>query len=74
MEYYVRAFLSGVAIGGVSYVMFEANKFTLKKLWDVNCIAAKLAGEMIKVAHDGEGCLKVVVVKSESESESESES
>ena len=77
MDANVRAFLTGVAIGGVSYVMFEANKFALKRLWGVNCIAAKMAWEMIKgVAEraDDEGCLKVVVVKCESESESESES
>ena len=77
MEDYVRAFLTGVAIGGVSIVMFDANKFALKRLWGVNCIAAKMAWEMIKgVAEraDDEGCLKVVVVKCESESESESES
>ena len=80
MEDYARAFHTGVAIGGVSTVMFEANKFALKRLWGVNCIAAKMAWEMIKgVAHgrqeraDDEGCLKVVV-KIESESESESES
>ena len=75
MEDYARAFLTGVAIGGVSTVMFEANKFALKRLWGVNCIAAKMAWEMIKgVAQeraDDEGCLKVVVkIKSESESES----
>ena len=75
MEDYARAFLTGVAIGGVSTVMFEANKFALKRLWGVNCIAAKMAWEMIKgVAKeraDDEGCLKVVVkIKSESESES----
>ena len=71
----MRAFLTGVAIGGVSWVMFEANKFALKSLWGVNGIAAKMAWEMIKgVAEraDDEGCLKVVVIKSESESESES--
>ena len=75
MENYVRAFLTGVAIGGVSIVMFDANKFALKRLWGVNCKAAKMAWEMIKgVAEraDDEGCLKVVVVKCESESESES--
>ena len=76
MEDYARAFLTGVAIGGVSSVMFEANKFALKKLWGVNCIAAKMAWEMIKgVAQeraDDEGCLKVVVkIKRESETESE---
>ena len=77
MEGNVRAFLTGVAIGGMSIVMFEANKFALKRLWGVNGIAAKMAWEMIKgVAEraDDKGCLKVVVVKSESESESESES
>ena len=78
MEDYARAFLTGVAIGGVSTIMFEANKFVLKRLWGVNCIAAKLAWEMIKGVARGrqeraadEGCLKVVV-KIESESESES--
>ena len=75
MDVNVRAFLTGVAIGGMSIVMFEANKFVLKRLWGVNGIAAKTAWEMIKgVAEraDDEGCLKVVVVKCESESESES--
>ena len=61
----MRAFLTGAAIGVVSSVMFEANKFALKKLWGVNCIAAKMAWEMIKgVAQertDDEGCLKMVV-------------
>ena len=77
MDVNVRAFLTGVAIGGVSYVMFEANKFTLKKLWGVNCIAAKMAGEMIKEfieqeRADDEGKVKVVVeIKRESETESE---
>ena len=76
MEDYVRAFLTGAAIGVVSSVMFEANKFALKKLWGVNCIAAKMAWEMIKgVAQeraDDEGCLKMVVeIKRESETESE---
>ena len=47
MEDYARAFLTGVAIGGVSSVMFEANKFVLKRLWGVNCIAAKLAWDII---------------------------
>ena len=77
MEGNVRAFLTGVMIGGMSIVMFEANKFALKRLWGVNGIVAKMAWEMLKgVAEraDDEGCLKVVVVKSESESESESES
>ena len=84
MEDYVQAFLTGSAIGGLSIMMFEANKFVLKRLWDVNCIAAKLAWEMSKRVLRGqierqleraadEGCLKVVV-KIESESESESES
>ena len=71
----MRAFLTGVAIGGMSIVMFEANKFALKRLWGVNGIAAKMAWEMIKGVAEragDEGCLKVVVVKSESESESES--
>ena len=62
MEDYVRAFLTGAAIGVVSSVMFEANKFALKKLWGVNCIAAKMAWEMIKgVAQeraDDEGCFE----------------
>ena len=77
MDVNVRAFLTGVAIGGVSCVMFEANKFALKRLWGVNCIAAKMAWEMIQgIAEraDDEGCLKVVVeIKRESESETESE-
>ena len=47
MEDCVRAFLTGVAIGGVSTVMFEANKFALKRLWGVNCIAAKLTWDII---------------------------
>ena len=62
MEDDVRAFLTGVAIGGMSIVMFDANKFVLKKLWGANCIAAKMAWEMIKgVAEraDDEGCLKL---------------
>ena len=83
MADYVRAFLTGVAIGGVSSVMFEANKFVLKRLWGVNCIAAKLAWEMIKgVAPwrqeraDDEGNLmwfKVNIKVDETESETESE-
>ena len=44
----MRAFLTGVAIGGISWVMFEANKFALKSLWSFNGIAAKMAWEMIK--------------------------
>ena len=79
MDVNVRAFLTGVAIGGVSCVMFEANKFALKRLWGVNCIAAKMAWEMIQgiapgrqERADDEGCLKVVVeIKRESETESE---
>ena len=47
MEDYVRGFLTGSAIGGVSIIMFEANKFVLKRLWGVNCIAAKLAWNII---------------------------
>ena len=47
MEDYVQAFLTGSAIGGVSIMMFEANKFVLKRLWGVNCIAAKLAWDII---------------------------
>ena len=72
----VRAFLTGVAIAGMSTVMFEANKFVLKSLWGVNCIAAKMAGGMIKELiipklADDEGGLKVVVeVQRESETES----
>ena len=77
MDVNVRAFLTGVAIGGVSWVMFEANQFVLKRLWGANCMAAKMAWEMIKgVAQraDDEGCLKVVVeIKRESETETESE-
>ena len=75
MEDNVRAALTGAAIGGMSLAMFEANKFVLKSLWGVNCIAAKMAGGMIKgvvqerADDDDEGCLKVVVeVKRESES------
>ena len=43
----MQAFLTGSAIRGVSIMMFEANKFVLKRLWGVNCIAAKLAWDMI---------------------------
>ena len=50
MDDNVRAFITGAAIGGVSLVMFEVNKFALKKLWGANCTAAKMAWEMIKGA------------------------
>ena len=43
----VQAFLTGTAIGGMSIMMFEANKFVLKRLWGVNCIATKLAWNII---------------------------
>ena len=76
MDVNVQAFLTGVAIGGVSYVMFEANQFVLKRLWGANCMAAKMAWKMIKgVAQEraeDEGKVKVVVeIKRETETESE---
>ena len=60
MEDDVRAFLTGVAIGGMYIVMFDANKFVLKKLWGANCIAAKMAWEMIKGGHGTSRRWKVV--------------
>ena len=54
MENIAREVLAGIALGGFTATMINANLFALKTLWHVNRLAAETTWEMFHGWHDRE--------------------